>query len=275
MFDIMNNILWYIEYREHMRPKLSPIARRLADLYWKGAIKGTVEQPVAGGRYLSINGRRFYYSHRRVEADSQLREIFQGEYYACRKEPGHIIDVGSNNGSSVLWFKLMSPETAIDAFEPFPASYKYLEANVQEHCLENVVTYNYALSDHAGSMDFYYYDDQGASNGLYSNAYDVPPQGAITVKTSLLSDHIKEPAGLVKLDVEGSEGAIIEDLIRSGKIEMVNEIVFEYHPHCPVSLPVMLSDLKSNGMEIDIKSKIPGPFDKAPERLLVRAWRPS
>lgn len=236
---------------------------RLADAYWQGRWKGMRHGP------LHVLDKHINYIGDRRSADGQLREIFMGEYYAPRMRPSLIVDAGSNNGSSILWFKLMYPEARILGFEPFPLSMQQLRRNVEENHLENITLVEQALSDADGEAEFYYYEGQGSSNSLR------PGAGArtITVRTARLSAYLTDRPGLLKMDIEGGEDAVIRDLAASGKLGWVDEVIMEYHPHCPTPLHQMLAVLADNGYEYDVKAKTQIPFTRVKSRLLIRAWR--
>ena len=48
-----------------------------------------------------------------------------------------------------------------------------------------------------------------------------------------LSSFLREPAELLKLDIEGAELDVLQDLTESGAIARVREAVIEYHHNLP------------------------------------------
>jgi len=54
---------------------------------------------------------------------------------------------------------------------------------------------------------------------------------AIRVPSRKLSDFIQGPIDFLKLDVEGAESRILSDLVSSGRIHSIRQMVIEYHHH--------------------------------------------
>jgi len=90
-------------------------------------------------------------------------EIFiNKEYDEDLGQPKKILDLGSNVGYSVLFFKVKYPEATIHAYEPGLETFKKLERNVA--ALENVFVYNKAISDREGTMTMFLGDNSVSSS---------------------------------------------------------------------------------------------------------------
>ena len=158
------------------------------------------------------------------------KEIFLDEVYrfSARNERPLIIDCGANIGVSVLYFKLLYPESEIMAFEPNPTAYALLEENIGINQLKRVSLFNHALSDVEGPVDFYV-PDQIAS----LNASSKPNREEARIKVAgrrlsgLLSG--KKP-DFIKIDVEGDERKIIKDLKEHHLLKSVGQLAVEFHP---------------------------------------------
>lgn len=130
------------------------------------------------------------------------------------KEPGDLLDVGSNIGYyASLFTQIASPTAKIVAFEPTPSTYEVLVKNVGT--LPQVQTEQIALSDHAGTITFY---DYGVRHGVYNSTAAQPiaflkDQGEkIEVKTETLDAwcaRTQSKPSLIKLDTEGTEAGIL------------------------------------------------------------------
>ncbi len=158
----------------------------------------------------------------------QFEEIFiQDNYYFFTENSlPTIIDCGANIGLSVLYFKSLYPKARIIGFEPNPLAYRYLERNIQVNKLDQVTIYNKAIHNEEGFVNFYSDD-----NSLLSS---VDPKRAkssskILVQTTKLSNFIEDQVDLVKIDVEGAEDCILEDLCESNKLIHVDQMIVEYH----------------------------------------------
>lgn len=111
-----------------------------------------------------------------------------------------VIDVGANIGQFTNAIKFWCPNATIRAFEPDPDTYKVLVNNAR---FSDVRTYNLALADSKGNMQFY----KAARSGLSSLVKVSDAQTHIQVKTdtadAVLADVPK--IDLLKIDVEGAE----------------------------------------------------------------------
>jgi FkbM family methyltransferase len=177
-----------------------------------------------------------------------FEEIFVFEVYklANSRRAPYIIDCGSNIGMSVLYFKLIFPQSRITAFEPHGATFNLLEANVKANNLANVSFFNFALSDVDDVGILYTKDSEGAlTMSLISKGESV--QEKIIIKK--LSDHVHEKVDLIKIDVEGSEDKIITNLVQTGKIDLVEKMIIEFHPELTaISIEKFVGLLSKNGL---------------------------
>ena len=69
-----------------------------------------------------------------------VKEIFLEEVYASTKskEVFKILDIGSNIGLSVAYFKMRFPDAVIEAYEPDKNSFELLQKNIRENDWKNV-----------------------------------------------------------------------------------------------------------------------------------------
>src|SRR6266480_4789441 len=73
-----------------------------------------------------------------------LRRGKKAEYYLPeRLQPEVILDIGSNIGTSILFFRERFPTAKIYGFEPHPETFRILEKNVAG--LPSIEVFNYAL----------------------------------------------------------------------------------------------------------------------------------
>jgi FkbM family methyltransferase len=155
-----------------------------------------------------------------------LHEIFvSGEYRLPDCSPRVIVDLGSNIGLSVLYFRDMYPEARIIAVEADPLVFARLQRNVAH--LRDVALVHAAAGDRDGSVTFY--------SGPESWAGSVNPDPGRRVRQQLVPaltlEDILERVGearadLLKMDVEGSE---IEILRASTAARNASLVVFEFH----------------------------------------------
>ncbi len=142
-----------------------------------------------------------------------------------------ILDCGSNIGMSIRFFTELYPHATVVGFEPDPLTFSILEKNTST--LKNVELHNVALSDKEGYLQFFV---NSQSHGSLSQNLFTPSalhsDKTVQVKAELLSNHIKRlnrKVNLLKVDVEGAEQEIFEDLYDTGTLTMVDNIICEFH----------------------------------------------
>ena len=165
-----------------------------------------------------------------------LEDIFIWQAYKFQSsgEAPYIIDCGSNIGMSILYFKKVFPESQIIAFEPDPEAFSLLDITIQKNNLKNIRVFNYALSRSEGEVKLFRKSPAALTATVLS-----PDDSAesILIHTRKLSDLLTNPVDLIKLDIEGSEAQVIEDLIETRTINKAKTLIIEYHPRI-VKVPV-------------------------------------
>lgn len=138
--------------------------------------------------------------------------------------PGDVVvDVGANVGfHAVLASRLVGPAGRVYAVEPMPWTLDVLRANLARHECTNVEVIPVAAADTGGSMRLAFREDELSSAGLTNGSTGVD------VDTAPLDELLPNvTAGLVKVDVEGAEPAVLRGarklLERSGQLLVVVE----------------------------------------------------
>lgn len=201
---------------------------------------------------------------RAAELQYLLEEIFEAEEYAC--DPGRpdpwILDCGSNIGVALLYFRTRFPQARIVAFEPDPACFQALERNVEANGLTGVELHNAAVGGEAGTLRFYQDASRpGSLQGSISRerAREGRP---VEVPARTLSPFLEEhPGAVVKMDIEGSEVAVLRELAASGALSRAGPLLVEYHHNADVTagtLPGFLRTLEEAGFRYTIRGQPPG-----------------
>lgn len=195
-----------------------------------------------------------------------FQEIFldQDYYFITANRNPLIIDCGSNIGMSILYFKLMYPNSRIIAFEPDDDIFSCLEKNIKQNDLQSLELNKKAVSGNEGKIDFYY--DIGNPGSLVNSTIRgrLPGQKK-EVDAVHLSKYINEEVEFLKMDVEGAELGVIQELSNSGKLNYVNQMVIEYHHHIVRDEDVfskVLNFLENAGFGYQISSELGCPFDR-------------
>ena len=126
----------------------------------------------------------------------------------------NFIDVGANIGYfSCLMSKLAGPGGKVLAIEPEPQNLKLLQQNIKFNNLKNVMVHGCALGAAEGSamLGLYKASNRGRHSLLHEDA-----KSRIKVPVKTLDEVVKSSGlngsswSLVKIDVEGYEGFVIE-----------------------------------------------------------------
>jgi FkbM family methyltransferase len=206
------------------------------------------------------------------------REIFARQNYLFRanSESPVVFDCGANLGMATLYFKWLYPKARIQSFEPDPNTFHLLEKNVTDNQLTDVTTHNCALWDANGSVEFFV--DPSVPGSLLMSTDKSRIKGlTIQVPSRRLSEFIHGPIDLLKLDVEGAEHRVLYDLVSSGKIESVRQMVIEYHHHIGSQrsrLADFLQQLEQSGFDYQINgSLLPVSATGVYQDILIVAYR--
>ena len=173
----------------------------------------------------------------------EYTDIFIRRIYEFK--PAHpfpvILDAGGYIGLSALFFKTLCPKAKITVFEPDPLTGALLKENLLENRFLDVDLIAAGIGKREGKR-LYFPDGADGGNSL------VPAEkGSIEVDIVRLSDYIRGPVDLLKMNIEGMEGEVFEEI--EPKLSMVREIIFEYHAFhdLPQNLGKILNILDRNG----------------------------
>ena len=166
--------------------------------------------------------------------EATAKEIFDDTQYAfesLQSEP-FIIDVGSSIGLATLYFKHHYPSAKILCFEPDPTSFDLLAKNIASNNLQDVTLINAAVSKKSGQTNLYgqIFSEQPDSRGnsivdLWANQRQ--KNDTLSVNAVRLSSYINSEVDLLKIDIEGAEQQILEEL--KEKLHYIKEIFIEVH----------------------------------------------
>jgi FkbM family methyltransferase len=223
----------------------------LFSLRYKAEIQGietSLQQKIFG---FSVTGRT------PAEMLYLFREIFLNVQYKFNHPNNSptIVDAGANIGMAIFYFKKTFPNCSILAFEPNPDVFKILATNISRNKLTNVEIINAGLSDSDGEMTFY----TNPNNSLISSSD--PNRGGLIerkVASKKLSTYLLgKKFFFAKIDVEGAEWQIVQDLSKTNTIGNISQYIFEYHhntkkPSCTMS--EFLSTYESHGFGYNMQA---------------------
>lgn len=145
-------------------------------------------------------------------------------------QPGQtVLDLGAYAGGAAFHFsRAVGPEGRVFAFEPDPRSYDCLRRNIALHHLDNVIADPRGVWSRSGRVMF---QAEGSMGSAVVDASARSSDTKLSIEVVSLSDfcqeHAIEKVDFVKMDVEGSEGAILEgaaDFIRQHHPAMIIEV---------------------------------------------------
>jgi FkbM family methyltransferase len=203
--------------------------------------------------------------HDEVSFRYLFTEIFGKAVYFFEAANDHpkIVDCGSNIGMSILFFKKLYPLAQIVGFEPDPSTFKVLNGNVKQNGLTDVTTHQAALAARDGFVDFYRDESENSLSLLMStDRQRHPGRKKIQVPARRLSEFIDGEVDLLKIDVEGAEIDVVQDLIARNKLRLARRIHLEYHHHIgtsPDNLSTMLRLLEGAGFGYQLQAD-PNPW---------------
>jgi FkbM family methyltransferase len=188
------------------------------------------------------DGFSFYWMH---------KEIYKDEVYRFRRSRDRpfIIDLGSNYGVSVTWFKQFCPDARIIAVEADPNIFSMLQRNIERLDHDNISMLNRAASHLSGEISFHCIGaDSGRIKCYGSSAAstDIPEQ-IVNVATisldQLIGDNLVD---FLKIDIEGAE---LDVIMSSEKLDQVQQLFIEYHSFIdqPQQLSSLLLKLEESG----------------------------
>ena len=206
-----------------------------------------------------------------------FHELFVNQEYCfvTKNESPFIIDCGSNIGMSILYFKMLYPNSKIIAFEPDEDAFLCLKENVETNRLNFVQINQKALSKTEGTIDFYYETENPGS--LISSVQKAKTKQKKTVEAVRLSEYINEEVDFLKMDIEGAELQVMEELDSEDKLRHIKQIIIEYHLHIGGEEDVMskmLRLLENAGFGYQIGGDIPKPLERQqPQGVIIYAYR--
>jgi FkbM family methyltransferase len=219
-------------------------------------------------RYLEAEWMRYLY-----------REVFaEREYWFTSDNPRPVIlDCGSNIGMAILFFKALYPDADITAFEPAPWACSAIEETIRANDLRDVTLHNAALAESEGSLELFH-DPSHPGSAVMSVYRERMPGETVRVPAVRLSRYVTKPVDFLKLDVEGSELPVLRDLVASGTIGQIRQMVIEFHHHLSPTvdnLSECLSILERHGFGYQLTSaQVYTPITRGQfQDVLVHAYR--
>jgi len=171
-----------------------------------------------------------------------------------------VFDVGANIGYyTLLAARAVGPSGRVYAFEPEPHNYELLTRNVAENGFTNVRPVNAAVSNRAGVVRLHLDDANFGAHSFQADSVRTSSGRSVEVKTVLLDGFADEArafeAGvLVKVDVQGAEGLVVEGgrrLLALPKVTAFMEFWPEALARAQADAACLLADLEKLGFRFE------------------------
>lgn len=142
-----------------------------------------------------------------------------------------VLDIGAYKG---VWAKQINElyGCQVICFEPVKSMFEQLKQNIGDN--KNIKAYNVAISDKNGTEDICLKKD---ASSLYEKGSSYETVETKTLKTAML-DYKISCADLVKMNIEGSEYAVLEHMIANkpegmGAFDYFKHIQIQFHMNVP------------------------------------------
>lgn len=191
--------------------------------------------------------------------DIVYNEVFEELEYDIdlKNDTPLIFDCGAHIGVASVFFADKYPNSKILAFEPNPSSVVYYSQNAARYLeSKQIELYQVALGSKKAIVQIH--PTQEAGSLLASTHFNYPgpsvPVQCHTLST-YLNDHTK--IDLIKVDVEGAEWDIIQDLIDSNSLNKIDNLIIEFHERTMDTgkIDAFVSLISSHGFKFEVRSQ--------------------
>jgi FkbM family methyltransferase len=197
---------------------------------------------------------------------TSLRWIF-GEIFISRDyEPpadmdvGKIVDAGANVGIATIFFKERYPDAEIMCFEPDPRAYACLARNLEANRIQGVTAHNVGLAETSRRGRLFVNPTVQNSCQSVSHAFadavsrGEEPLDELDIRLEPLSNYVDGRIDVLKVDVEGSELALLRGA--GDSLRNVRSIFMEYHRVPEAPLHEVLRLLAEAGHDYELQTPI-------------------
>jgi FkbM family methyltransferase len=150
-----------------------------------------------------------------------------------------VIEIGANVGFASLFFARQLPDVIVEGFEPVPATYERALKNLSlnPELAKRIRLHNYGLAaDDSEAKILFDRQRPGNATLIKENLFTASVAEEVPVKLRRASDVIREVRDrhsgrrvIVKIDCEGSEYQILDELESSGSLRQIDCVLAEWH----------------------------------------------
>lgn len=191
----------------------------------------------------------------KISGDS-ANTFWTAEGVLCRKEYDFfstdnyvVIDIGLNIGLTTLFLANKKNVTKVYGYEPFALTFMQARKNINanSHLKHKIEIFDFGIGNKNEKVNINYNPDLPGSMSSVKNRFEnIGTVETISLRkaSGIIGDIVKkhEEKIYLKMDCEGAEGDIIEDLYRHHILESVDLVVLEYHFGYPHDILKTLQD---------------------------------
>jgi FkbM family methyltransferase len=208
--------------------------------------------PKVNGKGLKIQ----LYSHSSLQV---IFEVFREDMYSFfNARNSVVVDIGANIGIASIFFASHPLVDQVYGFELIPATYRLAKTNLEaSNVLSKVQLLDHGIAaadgtftipaEEGGSVDASVYEvSRSAEKSLSGKTMDVRVRAVVPVLNEILAKH-PGLAVVFKIDCEGTEYELINELAESKLLQKIDVIMMEWHYHGPEKL---IAPLTKNGFTV-------------------------
>lgn len=183
-----------------------------------------------------------------------INEIFvERDYHFGSKSEVVVIDIGANIGIASIYFSLLDCVDKIYAFEPVNKTYTQAKYNFElnNQFTKNIDIQNFGLGGYERKENFIFSSDAKGNVGVRGSlSPSYKEDGDYEVVEVIIKDATKEIENIfsqnigkkfmMKMDCEGAEYEIFENLYYSGVLNNISIIILEWHDKGAETLEAIL-----------------------------------
>ncbi len=202
-------------------------------------------------------GGKTFIAPNEVEFQKLYEEIFKKHvYYVHLDEPSpFIIDAGAHVGLASIYYKSLFPRAKILSFEPLPLLVQCFRQNLLFHDIEDIEIVPLAISDREGQIVLFHDAEPvnywPSTTSIFPGAWDLRQKTKpIPLSSTKLSQYIDRPVDILKIDIEGLEMKVLQEI--RPKLKFVKHLLIEFHANHFNHPDRIIQLLEDEGYEIEV-----------------------
>ena len=185
-------------------------------------------------------GLELHYRLNRGDIQS-IREVWMDECYRLPFDvaPDKVVDLGANIGLTSLWFAHRYGCSTVIAVEPSPDNARLARKNLEGNRIKAEV-----IEAAVGARDGTAYFEEAVDANMGHLGSEGRPVAVISMETLLRKLPSGAEVDLVKLDIEGGEGPLLQENLEW--LRRVRSLIAEFHPEV-IDYPAAIRAIEGQG----------------------------